>query len=59
MEKKTIIFLSIAGALSGIAAFFSYVQGANKRKLEEDVLALDKQIKMLQLVDRQNSRITV
>ncbi len=53
-SKQITIGLSIAGALSGIVAFFTYVEGQKKKKLELEVLNLDKQIKGLQLLEKQN-----
>lgn len=51
-NKKFILLLSIAGALSGIVALFSYVQNRAKNKLQEEIFGLDKQIKQLELNDR-------
>jgi len=54
-NRKLTILLSFAGALAGVVAVFTYVQGRTKRKLEEEVLGLDKQIKQLQLYSHTHS----
>ncbi len=53
-SKQITIGLSIAGALSGVVALFTYLEGQKKKKLELEVLGLDKQIKGLQLLEKQN-----
>ena len=48
-NKKLVLYLSIAGALSGIAAIFSYFNNRKKNQLQAEVAGLDKEIKLLQL----------
>lgn len=55
MDKRIVTILSIAGALSGVIALVTYFEGRKKRKLQEEIYGLDKQIKLLQLLDHQKA----
>lgn len=49
-NKNTFIALGVIGSLiGGSVALFTYLETRKKRKLEEEVLGLDRQIKMLEL----------
>jgi hypothetical protein len=50
--KQLTIGLSAIGALAGVIAIVTYFQTKTKRKLEEDIAFLDRQIKQLDLQDK-------
>lgn len=56
-NKKVLIWVSIAGALSGVVALISYLENRKKNKLQQEIYGLDKQIKMLDLEARLNNRV--
>lgn len=47
--KKIGLVISILAGLGGITAFLLYIERRSHRKIEEEVLVLDKNIKELQL----------
>ena len=57
-KNKLTIFLSIAAAAGGVVAVFTYLQSRSKNALEKEVLALDKQIKQLDLLKKQQPVIS-
>lgn len=56
-NKKIMIYLGLAGALSGIVALVTYLQNRKKNALQTEIAGLDRQIKMLQLQEKLGQKI--
>lgn len=55
-DSRIKLMLTLLAALGGITAFLIYIERKKHRKMESDVLALDKNIKELQLQRLKNGQ---
>lgn len=51
-DKRLRMFLAILAAGSGVVALVTFYQSRKTRKLREEVMALDKEIKELELLQK-------